>query len=134
MSRYAFCYAELGEYGLAQESYQKATRLELDVKPEEKPITSLPTSTEPPQQLIFSDEDVSLFSSLFRGRRDFFAYQWVDEKGRRGFSPVNRSLSPEEIKKHLSGKKTLGLYLLNGVDRVCLSVIDIDIDQKALLE
>jgi len=130
----AFCYAELGEYGLAQESYQKATRLELDVKPEEQPITSLPKSAEPPQQLIFSEDDVSLFSSLFRGRRDFFACQWVDEKGRRGFSPVNRSLSQEEIKKHLSGKKTLGLYLLNDEDRVCLSVIDIDIDQKALLE
>ncbi|MCW3134923.1 MAG: CRISPR-associated primase-polymerase type A1 [Methanophagales archaeon] len=130
----AFCYAELGEYGLAQESYQKATRLELDVKTEEKTITPLPTPAEPPQQLIFSEEDVSLFSSLFRGRRDYFAYQWVDEKGRRGFYPVNRSLSLEEIKNHLSGKKTLGLYPLDDEDRVSLSVIDIDIDQKALLE
>ena len=131
----AFCYAELGEYGLAQESYQKAVNLEIDVKPEEQPITSLPTSAEePPQPLIFSEDDVSLFSSLFRGRRDFFAYQWVDEKGRRGFYPVNRSLSQEELKNHLSGKKTLGLYLLDDEDRVSLSVIDIDIDQKALLE
>jgi group II intron reverse transcriptase/maturase len=130
----AFCYAELGEYGLAQEPYQKAVNLEIDVKQEEQPITSLPSPTEPPQPLIFSEDDVSLFSSLFSGRRDFFAYQWVDEKGRRGFYPVNRSLSQEELKNHLSGKKTLGLYLLDNEDRVYLSVIDIDIDQKALLE
>ncbi|MFZ2071647.1 MAG: CRISPR-associated primase-polymerase type A1 [Halobacteriota archaeon] len=131
----AFCYAELGEYGLAQESYQKAVNLEIDVKQEEQPVTPLPSPpVEPPQPLIFSDDDVSLFSSLFQGRSDFFAYQWVDEKGRRGFYPVNRSLSQEELKNHLSGKKTLGLYLLDDEDRVCLSVIDIDIDQKALLE
>jgi len=134
----AFCYAELGEYGLAQESYQKALTLEMEVEVEveheEKPITPLPAPAEPPQPLIFSDDDVSLFSSLFQGRRDYFAYQWVDEKGRRGFYPVNRSLSREELKNHLSGKKTLGLYLLDDEDCVSLSVIDIDINQKALLE
>ena len=58
----------------------------------------------------------------------------MDEKGRRGFNPVNRSLSQEEITNHLSGKKTLGLYLLNDEDCISLAVIDIDIDQKALLE
>jgi group II intron reverse transcriptase/maturase len=130
----AFCYAELGEYGLAQGSYQKAMKLEMDVKPEETPITSPPTPAEPQQPLNFSDDNITLFHSLFRGRSDFFAYQWVDEKGRRGFYPVNRSLSPEELKNHLDGKKTLGLYLLNDDDCVSLSVIDIDINQKALLE
>jgi RNA-directed DNA polymerase len=121
----AFCYAELGEYGMAQESYEKAIKLELDVKPEEKPITPLPSPVEQSQPLTFSDEDASTFSSLFQGRSDFFAYQWVDDKGRRGFYPVNRSLSREEIKKHLRGNKTLGLYLLNEEDCVSLAVIDI---------
>lgn len=130
----AFCYAELGEYGLAQESYQKAVKLEMDAKPDEKPTIPPLTAAEPPQSLNFSDDDVSQFSSLFMGRRDFFACQWVDEKGRRGFYPVNRSLSMEEIKNHLSGRKTLGLYLLDDEDRVSLSAIDVDISQKALLE
>lgn len=129
----AFCYAELGEYGLAQETYQKALQLEEEKEPEEEPAMPLRTPVEPPQ-LIFSEEDVSLFSSLFRGREDFFAKQWVNEKGRRGFSPEAHPLSPEEVKNHLSGKKTLGLYLVNVEDQVYLSVIDIDIDQKALLE
>ena len=130
----AFCYAELGEYGLAQESFQTAEKLELHVEPEEKPVTTVPTPGEPPQPLIFSDQDLAQYSSLFQGRRDFFAYQWVDEKGRRGFYPVNRSLSAEELTNHLRGKNTLGLYLLDDEDRVSIAVIDIDVDQKALLE
>jgi hypothetical protein len=84
--------------------------------------------------LIFSDEDVSIFSSLFKGKAGFFARQWVNEKGRRGFAPVSHSLNMEDIKHHFSGNETLGLYLLNEENRVCLAVIDMDIDKKALLE
>jgi hypothetical protein len=71
---------------------------------------------------------------LFKGREGLFARQWVDEIGRRGFSFVSHSLNPEEIKNHLSGNETLGLYLMNDNDHVFLAVIDIDIDKKALLE
>lgn len=132
----AFCYAELGEYGQAQESYQKALELEMGAEPMEKPIKPtppIPSSPEPPE-LIFSEEDASLFLSIFRGREDFFACQWVDEKGRRGFSHVSRPLNLTEIKRHLGGEDTMGLYLMDEEDRVYLSVIDIDINQKALLE
>ena len=129
----AFCYAELGEYGLAQESYQKALKLDIGTEPEEKPITPLPSLKDLPP-LVFSDEDASIFSALFKGREGIFARQWVDEKGRKGFSPVTHSLTLEDIKNHLSGKETLGLYLLNDEDQVYLAVIDVDIDQKALLE
>jgi group II intron reverse transcriptase/maturase len=129
----AFCYSELGQYGQAQESYKKAMMLEMEARSEEKTVAPLPSPVEL-QPLIFSDEDVSLFSSLFKGREDFFARQWIDEKGRRGFSPEDHPLSLAEIKNHFDGKETLGLYLLNEKDRVSLSVIDIDIDQKALLE
>ncbi len=129
----AFCYSELGQYGLAQESYKKATMLDMDTRNEEKPEAPLPSCVEA-QPLIFSDEDASLFSFMFKGREEFFARQWIDEKGRRGFSSINRPLNLAEIKNHLDGKETLGLYLLNKADQVSLSVIDIDIDQKALLE
>ena len=129
----AFCYSELGQYGLAKESYTKATMLDMDTRNEEKPEAPLPSYVEA-QPLIFSDEGAALFSSMFKGREEFFARQWIDEKGRRGFSPVDRPLNLAEIKNHLDGKDTLGLYLLNEADQVSLSVIDIDIDQKALLE
>jgi len=132
----AFCYAELGEYGQAQESYQKAVTLEMGAEPVEKPITPTPKvpSSPEPYKLVFSDEDASLFASIFRGRDAFFACQWVDEKGRRGFSHVSRPLNLAEIKRHLGGEETIGLYLMDEEDRVRLSAIDIDISQKALLE
>jgi group II intron reverse transcriptase/maturase len=134
----AFCYAELGEYGQAQESYQKAVTLEMGAEPVEKPIKPKPTPAVPlspePPRFVFSDEDASLFASIFRGRDDFFACQWVDEKGRRGFSHVSRPLNLTEIKRHLEGEETIGLYLMDEEDRVRVSAIDIDISQKALLE
>ena len=129
----AFCYSELGQYGLAQESYKKAKVLDIEAKSRIKPEAALPSPAQP-QQIIFSHEDATLFSTIFKGREDFFALQWIDEKGRRGFSPVDHSLGINEIKSHLDGKETLGLYLLNKEDQVLLCVIDIDIDKKALLE
>lgn len=129
----AFCYSELGQYGLAQESYKKAMMLDIEAKSRIKPEAALPLPAQP-QQIIFSYEDATLFSTIFKGREDFFARQWIDEKGRRGFSPVDHSLGINEIKSHLDGKETLGLYLLNKEDQVFLCVIDIDIDKKALLE
>jgi len=131
----AFCYTELGEYGQAQESYQKALELEveMDSGPVEKTMVALPLPVES-QKLDFSDADVSFFSSIFRGRTDVFASQWVDGEGRRGFTHVSGPLNHNEIKQHLAGGQTLGLYLMDELDRVNLSVIDIDINQKALLE
>lgn len=133
----AFCYTELGEYGQAQESYQKALELEMnadmDVEPVEKTMVAPPLPVES-QQLVVTDADVSFFSSIFRGRKDVFARQWVDGKGRRGFTHVSGSLNHNEIKRHLAGEQTLGLYLMDEDDRVNHSVIDIDINQKALLE
>jgi hypothetical protein len=141
----AFCYSELGQYGLAQESYKKGMMLDMEAKSKEKTFEKTEEKSEdkteipiplPAEQktLLFSNDDVSLFSSCFKGRNDFFARQWIDEKGRRGFSPVEHPLDMTDIKKHLEGKETLGLYLLNEANQVSVSVIDIDIDQKALLD
>lgn len=129
----AFCYSELGQYGLAQESYKKAMMLDIEAKSKKEPVV-LPHPPAKPEALIFSEEDATLFFNLFKGREDFFARQWIDETGRRGFSVVAHSLGRTEIKNHLDGKDTLGLYLLNKEDQVSLSVFDIDIDKKALLE
>ncbi len=135
----AFCYAEVGEYGLAKEAHQKALELEPEKvrtgpappsegKPEE---IFLPAE---PEKLELSDQHLMLFLSLFRGKRETFARQWVDEKGRRGFNLVNRPMETEDLRKHVSGEETLGIYLINEDGFVNLGVIDIDIDNKALLE
>lgn len=130
----AFCYGEVGEYGLAQEAYRKAQELEVQTAGEEPAPSILPSiATEPPPPLTYSDDDIRKFLSLFKGRTDAYASQWVDEKGRRGFKPITAALTDQVVKNHLSGEETLGLYLMDVNDRVSLAVIDIDIDQKALL-
>lgn len=129
----AFCYSEAGEYGLAQESFKKSMALEAAARTEVNAQIPPPLTAEP-QNLVFSEHDASLFFSIFKGRDNNFARQWIDETGRRGFSPSDQHLGIEEIKKHLDGKETLGLYMLNEKNQVSLSVIDIDIDQKILLE
>lgn len=130
----SFCYAEVGEYGLAQESLQKALELEAQAVPEEPVPVSLPQRAEPPTQLAFSEEDIHRFLALFKGRTDVYGYQWIDDRGRRGFHTKDASLTPEAIRSHLAGEQTLGLYLMDEKDQVHLAVIDIDIDHKALVE
>jgi group II intron reverse transcriptase/maturase len=126
----ASCYAEVGEYGLAKETYEKALRLESPVQPSE----AIPAFLPEPYPVTPSEEELSLFLSLFRGREGVFARQWVDEKGRRGFYPSTHALSPEDLKRHFEGEETLGIYLIGEEDKVHLSVLDIDVNQKALLE
>lgn len=130
----ACCYAELGQYGLAQESQNKALDLEAGVAEQNKQTTETFIPAPGPAPLAFSEKDIALFLSLLRGRADMFARQWVDEEGRRGFSPVGHPLGETEIRQHLEGKETLGLYLMTEENRVYVSVIDVDVSQKALLE
>lgn len=130
----ACCYAELGEYGLAQESQSKALELESEQASKEKPLPEVFIPAAQPAPLTYSQEDIALFLSLFRGNPKAYARQWVDEEGRRGFSPVDHPLDTTEIQSHLRGEETLGLYLMTAENRVYLSVIDVDISQKALLE
>ena len=130
----AHCYAEVGQYGLAKEAYQKASELETDFEDQETCPAGVIPYTAQPLPLTFSDQDVSRFLSLFRGKQGHFARQWVDEKGRRGFYPEARCLTPEDITGHLTGEQTLGLYLMTEGDNICVCVIDIDISQRVLLE
>ncbi len=82
------------------------------------------------------EEKINLFMNLFKGRDDVFAKRWESKKGNSGYSPIclnewdpilckkpsvkcsnckNRKLKPLEkidIKNHLSGKQTIGIYPL----------------------
>lgn len=81
-------------------------------------------------------EKIQLFTSLFKGRTDVFAYRWESKDGRSGYTPAcdfewqkpicqkphikcsqckHRKLTPltdQVIFQHLSGEKTVGLYPL----------------------
>ncbi len=71
---------------------------------------------------------VSRYMSLFQGREDCFARQWVDRnKGSQGYVPVRRPLEMSDVLEHLQGRKTYGIYLLQQDSRVRLGVLDADL-------
>jgi hypothetical protein len=95
---------------------------------------------------------VALFYSLFRGRRDVFANRWESTRttGRSGWAPrcgnewrprvcfkpkvkcadcANRRflpLTPAEIRSHLEGRQTVGIYPLLPDESCWLVAIDLD--------
>ena len=94
---------------------------------------------------------VSLFYSLFRGRRDVFATRWTTKTaGRSGWAPRCRNewrpgvcfkpkvkcadcanrrfvpLTPTEIRGHLEGRQTVGIYPLLPDETCWLVAIDLD--------
>jgi len=70
---------------------------------------------------------IEKYMSIFRGREDCFARQWVDrEKGTAGYSPVRRPMTAQDVWDHLQGRRTYGIYLLQKDSRVRIGVIDAD--------
>nr|WP_320012217.1 CRISPR-associated primase-polymerase type A1 [uncultured Desulfobulbus sp.] len=79
-------------------------------------------------QLRRCQEETAAFMRLFQGREDAFARQWADrEEQKKGYVPVKRALLPEDVQEHLQGRKTYGIYLLNGESEVFTGVIDVDL-------
>ncbi len=94
------------------------------------------TRSQQPQTNLTTEQKISLFQKLFRGRTDIFATRWQNSQGRSGYSVAcnnewvqsvcnkprikcnacpNReykTLKEETIYDHLAGKKVVGLYPL----------------------
>ncbi len=103
-------------------------------------------------QLASAHERVALFASLFRGRPDVFATRWESrtQAGRSGWAPrcgnewrpgvcekprvkcavcAHRrfvSFSQEEVRRHLEGRQTIGIYPLLSDETCWLVAIDLD--------
>ena len=100
------------------------------------------------------EEKITLFRSLFRGREDIYAVRWEGKGGRSGYSPAGimdwraiHSVRPEDrkrvarntrmllpltndaIRKHLTGKHTIGIYPLLP-DEMCW-LLAVDLDKKS---
>ncbi len=97
---------------------------------------------------LSTEQKVTLFSSLFRGRDDIHAVHWENKQGRSGYSVacandwqqglcnkpkikcgecLNRAYVPlnkQAIYDHLSGKRTIGLYPLSSDDQCWLLAVD----------
>lgn len=78
-------------------------------------------------------EDVpARFLHLFRGRDDVYARQWVDDRGRTGYSPIHDPLTPAVIRDHLAGKVTVGVYPIRVDGTVRFFAVDLDLNKSAL--
>lgn len=68
---------------------------------------------------------IGLYRERFLGRPDIFARYW-QTKGRKGYAPVRRPVTDEELMSHLKGQTVLGTYLLLPEGNTKALVIDID--------
>jgi len=100
------------------------------------------------------EEKIILFRGLFRGREDIYAVRWEGRGGKSGYSPagimdwraihsaragerkrvarktrVLLPLTPDAIRKHLTGKQTIGIYPLQP-DETCW-FLAVDFDKKS---
>ena len=97
---------------------------------EEEPRTdSVNAGVEQPfAELRREEQYISAYMNIFVGRYDTFARQWADrERQRQGYVPVRRPMTPNDIREHVSGRKTYGIYLLEADSTVRTGVIDIDL-------
>lgn len=78
---------------------------------------------------------VELFLKWFGGRRDLYARQWYSEaRARGGYRPVREPLTEAVARAHLSGRTTIGQYLLDGRGKAVFGVIDLDVNANALAD
>jgi hypothetical protein len=85
----------------------------------------------PLENMRKNQELISYFSHLFSGRDGVFARQWHSkESGKQGYVPVRQKISDEDIEAHLSGRDTLGIYLIKENNTVDTGVIDADIKKE----
>ncbi len=109
----------------------------------ERPVSNEEAEIEPNLEI----DKVLLFRDLFRGREDVFAIRWENKSGRSGYSPACAnewdpvlcrkpcskcpnsnylSLTNSIIEKHLSGKKTIGIYPLLTNETCFFLAVDFD--------
>jgi len=82
----------------------------------------------------FTIEDLQRFLKLFSGREGIYAKQWLNDYGKIGYYPVQKNLEIDDVKQHIEGKVTLGIYLMRMDNTVKFAVIDIDISKKLILD
>lgn len=76
-------------------------------------------------------DDIDLYLQIFVGRSSAFARQWADRgREKSGYVPVQRTLMADDVRDHLAGVKTYGIYLLEEDSTVRLGVLDVDLVKR----
>jgi len=130
----SFAVAEMGFYKLGRGLHRLAGLLEgepsaqgLAPPPEAVAVAAARVKLEP------SQEDLELMLNLFSGREGVFAEERIDSMGVRSFRRIDRPLTVSDLREHIEGKRTLGVYLLRVNNTVNFAVIDIDVSRKLML-
>ncbi|KUK13958.1 MAG: hypothetical protein H5T91_07635 [Synergistetes bacterium] len=82
--------------------------------------------------LVPSEIHLAKYLSLFRGRDGVHARQWVTPRGEVGFTPIREPLTLNQVKNHILGNYTLGIYQLREDNTVCFLAFDIDVAKAEL--
>lgn len=124
-------YLELGAEPKAQALAERCAELGIRL-PRRAAEPPTPQEAEP---VIPPDADLVRFLSLFGGREDVYARQWFSPaKGEGGYSPVREPLTPRQLRAHLLGEVTLGVYPIR-LDGTCLfCALDLDLKKASLEE
>ena len=77
-------------------------------------------------------EGVIEYINFFQGRENVHARMWLTPNGRVGYSPVKLPITPEIVKKHLTGRYTIGSYQLKLNGTISWAVLDLDVDKRFL--
>ncbi len=136
---------------LSQKSlFQKAEGQVLDQKPDVASSSDVSSGGKSINQYSLTNEKISLFISLFKGRSDVYARKWQNKKGISGYSPVclnewvpgicnkpkikcsgceQKRYSPlneSATDKHLRGGIVIGIYPMDLDETCCFLAIDFD--------
>ncbi|MCX7895931.1 MAG: hypothetical protein N2447_08280, partial [Thermoanaerobaculum sp.] len=124
-------YLEIGAEPKAEALARQCKELGIPLPRKVEVEEALP-SVEP---VIPPEADLVRFLSMFGGREDVFARQWFNPaKGEGGYAPVRQPLTPREIRAHLLGDVTVGVYPIR-LDGTCLfAALDLDLQRSALEE
>lgn len=123
-------YLEIGAQPKAEALAEKCRTLGIRL-PRSAPEAEPPVA----EPIIPPDADLVRFLSLFGGREDVYARQWFSPaKGEGGYSPVRQPLTPRELRAHLLGEVTLGVYPIR-LDGTCLfCALDLDLRKSSMEE
>lgn len=130
----------LGLHGAARKSLQRATALDPKLHkllPQPEPSRAsrtAPRSAQPESASTPTEEDLALFLRLFNGREGVYSRQWTSDDGRMGYNAIYRPLTSDELRSHLSGRQTLGYYLMRTDNTVSQLVFDLDLTKQVRSE
>ena len=83
------------------------------------------------KHIVASDENIMTYLTLFKGRSGIHAKQTKLGKNW-GYIPERREMLAEDVRMHMSGQKTLGIYVTDINNTSSLMVLDLDIRKPYL--